>query len=66
MQGSVATCSTEPVVMRVKLMASPRPDTFECGLGGQSKETQPKSGLESKPPFEAGRPLVGEVRKAAG
>jgi hypothetical protein len=28
--------------------------------------TQPKPALESKPSFEAGRPLVGEVRKAAG
>lgn len=35
-------------------------------LNGSIHMTQPKSGLEAKPSFEAGRPLVGEVRKAAG
>lgn len=35
-------------------------------LNGSIHMTQPKSGLESKPPFEASRPLVGEARKAAG
>jgi cytoskeletal protein CcmA (bactofilin family) len=35
-------------------------------LNGSIHMTQPKPALESKPSFEAGRPLVGEVRKAAG
>lgn len=35
-------------------------------LNGSIHMTQPKSALESKPAFEPGRPLVGEVRKAAG
>ena len=35
-------------------------------LNGSIHMTQPKSALEPKPSFDAGRPLVGEVRKAAG
>ena len=35
-------------------------------LNGSIHMTQPKAGIEPKPAFEAGRPLVGEVRKAAG
>jgi len=35
-------------------------------LNGSIHMTQPKAGSEAKPAFDAGRPLVGEVRKAAG
>jgi cytoskeletal protein CcmA (bactofilin family) len=35
-------------------------------LNGSIHMTQQKASLESKPPFDAGRALVGEVRKAAG
>ena len=35
-------------------------------LNGSIHMTQPKAGSEPKPSFDAGRPLVGEVRKAAG